>query len=463
MNNIILKTDSYKASHQKQYPVGTNKVFSYIESRGGVFAETLFFGLQMFLMDYLSRLITKKDISEAESFFVSHGLPFNTEGWNHIVNDHYGVLPLKIRAVPEGSIVPTNNVLVTVENTCGKCFWVPSYIETALLRGVWYPTTVATISYHARRIIIEYLRRTSDKDPVAESLFKLHDFGARGVSSGESAKIGGAAHLVNFMGSDTVEGVLAANHYYKEKMSGFSIPASEHSTMTSWGKDGELEAFRNMLYQFGGSGKMLAVVSDSYDIYNAVKSHWGETLKQDAIDSGSVVVIRPDSGHPPKIVNDILGILYDSFGGTTNSKGCKILHPSVRVIQGDGCDLDMIETILKTMQANQWSAENITFGMGGGLLQHCNRDTLQFAMKTSYVEVNGIGMNVFKAPVTDPGKKSKTGLLTLIKDNLGYQTKDPSMGINSDLDVMEDVYCHGSMYERSTLEDIRKRVNNNKW
>ena len=261
MRNLILNTDSYKMSHFAQYPQGAEYVSSYIESRGGVYPETVFFGLQAFVKEYLTRPISQADIDEADAVCTVHGVPFNREGWEYILNEYQGYLPLEIEAAPEGAVIPTGNVMVQVTNTDPKCAWLTSYIETALLRAVWYPTTVATVSRACRDIITRYMEET------AESLdglpFKLHDFGARGASSEEAAALGGAAHLVNFMGTDTLSGIMAARRYYNADMAGFSIPAAEHSTITSWGRDGETAAYANMIQQLGGEGRLVAVVSDS--------------------------------------------------------------------------------------------------------------------------------------------------------------------------------------------------------
>ena len=195
LDNLILNTDSYKASHWLQYPPGTEATFFYVESRGGRYDRTLFFGLQAILKEYLARPLTAADIEEARDFFAAHGEPFNEAGWRHILEAHGGRLPLRIRAVPEGSVVPTHQALATIESTDPQAFWLPSYIETLLLR-LWYPVTVATLSWHLRRLIHGFLAQTCD-DPDGQIAFKLHDFGARGVSSAESAGLGGAAHLVN--------------------------------------------------------------------------------------------------------------------------------------------------------------------------------------------------------------------------------------------------------------------------
>lgn len=234
MSNLLLDTDSYKASHFLQYPPGTEYMFSYIESRGGKYDKTVFFGLQYLLKQYLSKPITQENVDEAATFFNLHGVPFPKEQWEYILNKHNGYLPIRIKSVVEGSLVPTNNILVSVESLDPEVFWVVGWLETLLLR-IWYPVTVSTRSYHARQLIYKYLIKTAD-NPQEEIWFKLHDFGSRGVSSTESAGIGGMSHLVNFKGSDTVQGISVANRYYNHDMAGVSIPASEHSVSSSYNK-----------------------------------------------------------------------------------------------------------------------------------------------------------------------------------------------------------------------------------
>jgi len=409
--NPILNTDSYKASHYLQYPPQASAMFSYIESRGGCYDRTLFFGLQMLLKEYLCRPVTHAMIDEAKAFFAAHGEPFNEAGWRYIVAQYDGYLPVRIRAVAEGSVVPAHNVLVTVECEDPEVFWLGSYLETMLLR-VWYPVTVATQSWHLRKTIRRYLQKTSDD--LTQLPFKLHDFGARGVSSAESSAIGGAAHLVSFMGSDTVLGVVAANQFYNEPMAAFSVPAAEHSTITAWGREGETDAYRNMLRQFGKEGAIVSVVSDSYDLFAALDL-WGTQLKQAVIDSGATLVIRPDSGDPLTIVLQTLRALDASFGSTLNSKGYRVLN-HVRVIQGDGVNAQSIEAILAAIDEAGYAADNLVFGMGGALLQQVNRDTQRFAMKCSAIRVGATWQGVCKDPVTDAGKRSKKGRLTLLRN-----------------------------------------------
>ena len=454
MSNMILNTDSYKTSHWVQYPEGTEGVFSYIESRGGEYEQTVVFGLQIFLKKFLVKQITNEDIKQAKSVLSAHGVPFNEEGWQYIVDEHDGYLPVKIKAVPEGTVVPVKNVICTIENTDPKVYWLTSYLETALLRAMWYPTTVATVSWRIKQIIKQYLLDTgADLDMLD---FKLHDFGSRGVSSQESAEIGGAAHLVNFQGTDTIVGALCAMEYYNSEMPGFSIPAAEHSTITSWGKDNEVEAYRNMLNQYKDGG-ILAVVSDSYDIYKAVIELWGEELRQEVIDSGAMVVIRPDSGDPVTVVGNVLQLLADKFGYTVNKLGYKLLN-HVRVIQGDGINEYSIRLILEEAKRREFSADNLVFGMGGALLQQMDRDTQQWAMKCSAMKINGKWQDVFKSPITDKAKFSKRGRLTLVKDENNIYSTIPE-GFEGDREViLQTVFENGVLVNEQTFAEIRERA-----
>lgn len=457
--NLILNTDSYKTSHWLQYPPGTEAASFYVESRGGRHDRTLFFGLQAILKEYLSRPLTRADMSEARDILTAHGVPFNDAGWRHIIDGNDGRLPLRIRAVPEGSVVPVHNALVTIENTDPAAFWLPSYLETLLLR-LWYPVTVATISWHMRQLIGGYLERTSD-DPAGQLPFKLHDFGARGVSSVESAGLGGMAHLVNFLGTDTLSGLLAAREYYGAGIAGFSIPAAEHSTITSWGREHEVDAYRNMLLKFAHPGKIVAVVSDSYDIFHAIREHWGKTLRDEVIASGATIVIRPDSGPPVEIVEACLALLDEAFGSTVNSKGYKVLN-HVRVIQGDGIDAQTLEAILARVVARGFSVDNVAFGMGGGLLQRVNRDTQKFALKCSAVQVRGEWRDVYKEPATDPRKASKRGRQMLYRHARSGEFRTAAEGELTAAggwhEALETVWENGEFTREWSFEEVRSEA-----
>lgn len=454
-DNLILDTDSYKSSHFLQYPQGTTRLFSYLESRGGKYPATRFFGLQYLLDRYLTRRITAEMVEEARTLIEAHGEPFPYDGWMRIVNVHGGSLPLEIRAVPEGSVVPIHNILLSCTNTDPELPWLVGWFETMLMR-VWYPTTVATQSYFIREIIRAALEKTSDR--AAEELpFKLHDFGSRGVSSRESAGIGGLAHLINFQGSDTLEALRVGRNHYDSDIAAFSIPAAEHSTITSWGKEHEVDAYRNMIARFSKPGSVYAVVSDSYDLKNAINQLWGEELRQQVIESGGTLVVRPDSGEPPAMVRLAVNALAAKYGTTTNSKGYKVLN-HVRVIQGDGIDEQTIRQILGNLDVDGYSAENVAFGMGGALLQKVDRDTQRFAYKASAGLIDGAYRGIYKDPVTDPGKRSKDGVLDLVQEGgrmvtKAYKTFDTDFPGS----LMRTVYRDGELLVRDTLEDVRGR------
>jgi nicotinamide phosphoribosyltransferase len=447
-HNIILNSDSYKYSMFNQYPEGTETVYSYIESRGGKWPSTVFFGLQAFIKEYLLEPITQEDIDIAEQIITAHGEPFYREGWEYILNAHNGFLPVNIKAVPEGTVVPVKNVLATIENTDPKCFWLTTFLETALLRAIWYPTSVATNSYESKKIILKWLEKNGDDNDID---FKLHDFGARGVSSLESSALGGAAHLVNFCGTDNVASLVLLTRWYGVGCAGFSVPAMEHSTVTSWGRDSEVESYRNMIRK--NPNGVVSIVSDSYNIYQACEM-FGTVLKQDIIDNNVQLVVRPDSGVPAIIVSECLFMLDQYFGHTVNDKGYKVLN-TVRVLQGDGITGESIDLILKYADSRGYSADNILFGQGGALLQQLDRDTQKWAMKCSAIKVNGTWREVFKDPITDPGKTSKKGRVTLYKREDGTYYSGLEDWPLSELKV---VFENGKLFNEITFDQVRENA-----
>ena len=458
--NRIIDTDSYKSSHWLQYPPNTTRAFFYLESRGSErdYTETVFFGLQYSLKNYFLAPFTQGAVEEAREVITKHGLPFNYDGWTNLIKKYNGKLPLRIRAVAEGSVVPLHNVLMTVETTDDEFAWLGSWFESQLMR-IWYPITVATQSFYIKRDVYRFLQETAD-EADAEILFKVHDFGSRGVSSQETAAIGGAAHLVNFLGSDTMASLLLHRKFYNCEMAGFSIPAAEHSTITSWGRENEVEAYRNMLRNFAKPNALVAVVSDSWNIYNAVEKIWGEQLKQEVIDSGATIIIRPDSGEPIEVVSRVAYLLAEKFGVDANSKGYKVLK-NVRIIQGDGVNEQSIHQILQRLKDEGFSASNIAFGIGGSLLQKINRDTLRFAYKCSAIVVNGKLRDVYKQPITDSGKNSKRGRLDLIKDENGaYKTVklEDAETLSAENSQLRTVFDNSELLIDDNLDEIRKRA-----
>jgi nicotinamide phosphoribosyltransferase len=451
--SIVCNTDLYKYSQPYQYPKNTQAIFSYIASRGGDWDQSVFFGLQMFLKEYLEPRVTTEDIDYAQELIPAHGLPFYRDLWDYIVDAHDGKLPLKIRAVPEGTVVPTKNVLVTIEPTDQNCWWLVDHVESPLLRGVWYPTTVCTNSYLSKAIIKEYLEETGSPELLST---RLSDFGLRGVSSFESSGIGGVAHLVHFDGTDNVNGSQYARHFYNRKLTGLeSIPAMQHSTVTSWGREAEVDSYRNMLSLFGFPKAVIACVSDSYNIYEACENLWGDQLREEVINSGAIVVVRSDSGDPTVVLLKCLEILDKKFGHTVNSKGYKVLN-NVRLFQSDGIKHDLISRILYLFKAAGFSTDNIAFGQGGALLQQLDRDTQKEAMKGSAIMINGIWYEMYKDPITDPGKSSFRGRLDLFQTDDGvFTAKEGSFNYPS---ALRNVFENGDLYHVEDMDTIKARV-----
>ena len=455
MNKFIFRTDSYKVTHWPVYPSGTEYLYSYLESRGGLFSETVMFGTEIYLRKYLTTVITQDMVDYAAERFILHfgdAKLFNRAGWEYIVNEKKGILPLKICAAPEGLVVPTRNVLLTITNTDPKCAWLVNYVESLLLK-LWYPITVATLSREIKKVI----KRGLDETGTPAALpFALNDFGYRGVESEESAEIGGAAHLVNFMGTDNLMACELAYDLYGATMAGHSVPSTEHSVMTARGENGEVEQMKRFLETFKDSTvPVIACVSDSYDIFRACAEYWGGQLKnQVKALTNKMLVVRPDSGDPSTIVRQVVETLDKAFGHTVNDKGFKVLN-NVRVIQGDGITLESIKRIIDELIIRGWSIDNIVFGMGGALLQQVNRDTQKFAIKASSITINGKISDIYKDPITDNGKRSKRGRFKLVYQDGVLTTVDNHTG---GMDQLVTVYEDGQILNSPTFADIRKRA-----
>jgi nicotinamide phosphoribosyltransferase len=471
--NIILLSDSYKVGHHAMYPEGTQNIYSYLESRKGAkFPETVFFGLQVYLKKYfVGKVVTQADIDEAKEFCKAHFLGmdfFNIDMWQYIVDFHDGKLPLRITAVREGTPVPVSNVLMTVEVTDetinprtkrAYCAPLTNFFET-ILTHVWHPSNVATIS----RDIKKHLKAAFDKT-VPDNLgwlceFMLHDFGFRGVSSIESAGLGGAGHLVNFQGTDTMLAVTYAQRYYGTKdMVGFSVAAAEHSIMTAEGKEGEFNVIERLIKEYPAG--ILSMPTDSYNTAEAIKAYG--TIFKDAIlgrKEGAKFVARPDS---PRFEGDtpaaqilwIVKELEKYFGSTKNEKGYIMLHPKVGVIYGDGLSREEIVEAINTLVENGYAASNCVFGMGGGLLQKHNRDTQRNAFKSSAQKRDGVWHKIYKEP-TDKTKASKRGRLALVKNENGYTTVPEDEAALFGGNLLEVVFENGVLVRDMTWGQVRE-------
>ncbi|PKZ64137.1 nicotinate phosphoribosyltransferase [Gordonia terrae] len=450
--NMIVNVDSYKNTHHSMYPAGTEYVSSYIESRGGAYPASLFVGLQAFLREYLMHPLTVEDVHEAENVHRAMNVPFNRNIWIDLINDHNGFLPIAIEAVPEGSVVPTRNVLVQVINTDPRYPWLPSFIETALLRAVWYPTSVATISWNIKQNLRELFERTSDFPQLLRGY--LHDYGARGVSSHESAAIGGLAHLVNFDQSDTVPGYIAARQWYNASAPNGTSAFQEHTNTIAFGPENEANTFRALLANttVGVAG----LLCDTYDHENAVRNIVGKELHDEVASFPGLVVIRCDSGDPVQVPADTIEWLMEDFGSTDNSKGFRQLPPNIRVVQGDGLTPASHAALYAELEHRGIAADNLICGMGGGLLQRVNRDTLNFGMKASAICVSGSWRGIQKSPKGDPMKRSKAGRLALIHVDGDYKTVARET-IPADENVLVPVFRNGKLLRMWDFEELKAR------
>jgi nicotinamide phosphoribosyltransferase len=474
--NLILMGDAYKYSHHKFYTDGLTKMVSYLESRGGKFQETVMFGLQYIIKKYFTGEVLSAYMAEeaeeklnGENGVFGKGGSFSKEKWMRLIEKHGGKLPIRIKAVPEGTVVPVKNVLMMIENTDDEFPWLVGFLETLLLQ-VWYPITVATLSREVKKVVVENLEKTGTAPELIPAVvqFVLNDFGFRGVSSVESASIGGAAHLVNFMGSDNIMGSDMLIKFYNTKiMYGKSIDATEHSIMTMKGEKGELEMMKRVLLK--SPTGIVACVSDSFNIFRACAEYWGTELRDIILSRQGVLVIRPDSGDPVATLREVFRILFEKFGFTINTKGYKVLPPQVRVIQGDGVNYDSIKDMYRVLAEDGIAAENLVLGMGGKLLQAgLDRDTQNFAVKACYAIINGVGFDIVKSP-TEMGadgkikvsfKKSKKGLLKLVKTSDGgyYTMTSNEAGFAEAKCELVVIFENGELLVDENIEAIRKRA-----
>lgn len=467
--STLAKSDSYKYGHFYQNRPDTEYISSYVESRGCEdgrgWNEMVVAGIPYLTETFLTRpLVTPDSLKRMAKRVPQHGVTFNEQGWTDLLRIHNGMPPLKIQALEEGSVVPLHTPMFQMVNTDKRFQWVGPWMETHVLRSLWYPTTVATLSFHCKRTIKKYMLETAGHIDGLD--FMLHDFGSRGVSSSESAMIGGLAHLYNFSGSDTFEAVELANKLLREDMAAYSVDAAEHSTITSFGGPAfEVDAYEHMLDSNAHrENAIISVVSDSYDLWNAIDNLWGDKLK-DKVDAlagrGNRLVVRPDSGDPLTVPVRAVERLMAKFGSTTNAKGYRVLPAHIRVLQGDGINQQSIATILENAKQAGLSAENFVFGMGGELLQKVNRDTLKFAMKTSAAKGrnfnNGEWYDVYKDPVDDKGKTSKRGRLAVVNDG-GIKTVREGE-LNGRDNLLKDIVFNGMSNYRPSLPAIRTRIN----
>lgn len=513
--NPLLMCDAYKVNHQLMYPKNTTMIYSNFtprKSRMKGVESVVVFGIQHFIKKYLINKF-KTDFFDRplEEVIAEYKFAIDVDT-SHIEALHkLGYLPLKIKALKEGSLCPIGVPMLTVVNTKSEFYWLTNYIETLLSCQLWQPVTSATIAHEYKKLLTKFALETTGNSEGVQ--WQGHDFSMRGMSSVESAILSGMGHLTSFTGSDTIPAIYTLKSSYNASgLIGASVPATEHSVMCMGKKESEIDTFRRLmqLYPTG----ILSVVSDTWNLWDVLTKIL-PTLKDEILARDGKLVIRPDSGDPVDIicgfaedcyqnekgewfelegdqqyseacVKGVIELLWDLFGGTINSKGYKELDPHIGAIYGDSITLDRANEICERLKAKGFTSTNIVLGIGSYTYQYNTRDTFGFAMKATYGEVIKDNRNledpaaedtiepreIFKDPITDDGtKKSKKGLL-----RVGYDWDDTIKKAGDDkipniicLDqqtwkqeskgLLEVVFEDGEIYNQTNLDEIRERIN----
>lgn len=479
--NPFLLTDYYKVGHVFQYPEHTTLVYSNLTARKSRIAGAdamVFFGLQYFVKEYLIDYFNHNFFSQPkEKVIASYKRRIETSigalpTYEHLEKLHdLGYLPIEIKALPEGALVPIRVPALTIVNTKPEFYWLTNFLETILSAATWQACTSATIAYQYRKLLNQYAEETGM--PMEFVQWQGHDFSFRGMSSYESAVLSGMGHLLSFTGTDTIPAIDAFEKYYganaEKELIGGSVAATEHSVMCSGSKDGELETFRRLITEVYPSG-IISIVSDTWDLWK-VCTEYLSALKETVLGRNGKVVIRPDSGDPVKIIcgdpqatteverKGVVELLWDIFGGTITEKGYKLLDDHIGAIYGDSINLQRADAICKGLMKKGFASQ-VVFGIGSYTYQYNTRDTFGMAMKATYVEVNGEGREIFKDPVTDDGtKRSATGLLCVKNENGKYILYDRVSWQEENQSELKTVFKDGKLVKEYSLNEIRTRLN----
>lgn len=480
--NPLLLTDGYKLDHRRQYPEGTTLVYSNWtprKSRIEGVDKVLFFGLQYFIKKYI--------INDFEAYFfsrhkdevvkqyarrINNYLGENQVGTAHIEALHdLGYIPMVFKALPEGTAVPMKVPMFTMYNTKPEFFWLTNYFETLLSAVIWMPCNSATIAHQYRKLLDKYAAETSSQPEFVN--WQGHDFSMRGMAGIEASLVSSMAHLLSFTGTDTVPAINYIEEYYNgnsdNELIGGSVAATEHSVMCMGTTEGEYETFKRLITEVYPKG-IVSIVSDTWDLWKVLTDYLPR-LKDTIINREGKVVIRPDSGDPVDILcgnpngktneekKGVVELLWDTFGGSTNSKGCKELIPQIGAIYGDGITLERAHNICERLKQKGFASTNVVLGLGSFTYQYNTRDTFGFAMKATYGEVNGEGRAIFKDPITDDGtKKSAKGLMKVVKENNTYKLIDQVTWDEERQGELKEVFRDGKLLIDQTFEAIRQSV-----
>lgn len=485
-----LLCDFYKVSHREQYPKGTEVVYSTWtprESRIDGVKEVVAFGFQGFIKKYLIEYFDKhffgrprRIVRDEYERLLKHTLGVANPNSDHVMALYdLGYLPIRIKAVPEGTMVPIRVPMLTIENTnpAGDVFfyWLTNYLETLMSCSLWQPATSATLANEYRRILEDYAEATVGDISCVQ--FQGHDFSMRGMGGLEASAASGAGHLLSFVGTDTIPAICYMEEYYNADVTkglvGTSIPATEHSVMCAHGQD-ELSSYRYLINEVYPNG-FVSIVSDTWDLWKVLDEVIRQ-LKDDIMARDGRVVVRPDSGDPVKIIcgdpesdnplarKGVIEVLWDIFGGTMSDKGYKMLDSHIGAIYGDAITLERCREICEQLKQKGFASSNMVYGIGSFTYQHKTRDTFGFALKSTYVEIDGEGKNIFKDPATDEKKikKSQVGRVVVVDTNEGLQVMDnmadQDLERYAGINMLRTIFEDGTLLVDDTLDEIRYRL-----
>lgn len=480
--NPLLLTDGYKVDHRRQYPEGTTLVYSNWtprKSRIEGVEKVVLFGLQYFIKKYI--------LEDFENYFfkqpkekvvaeyrrrINTYLGENKVGTKHIEDLHdLGYIPMSIKALPEGSMVPIRVPMFTMYNTLPEFFWLTNYFETLVSAVVWMPCTSATIAKEYRKILDKYASETSSIPEFVD--WQGHDFSMRGMAGIEASLISACGHLLSFTGTDTIPAIDILERYYganaEKGLIGGSVAATEHSVMCMGTVEDELGTFKRLICDVYPNG-IVSIVSDTWDLWKVLTEYLPK-LKNEVLNRNGKVVIRPDSGDPVDIIcgnsmgktieekKGVIELLWDTFGGQINSKGYKELDSHIGAIYGDSITVERSIQICQRLKNKGFASTNVILGIGSFTYQYNTRDTFGFAMKATYGEVNGEGREIFKDPITDDGtKKSAKGLIKIELENGEYTLYDQVTWNQEKTGELKEVFRDGNLLIDQSLEEIRKRI-----
>ena len=489
MNPLFL-TDGYKTGHHQQYPKGTTLVYSNFTPRSNKYApkgcdQVVSFGQQM-VMKQIHEAFANEFFSKPKEVVCGEmkrelsmylGTDYDVSHFEALHD--LGYLPIHVRAIPEGTLVPIKVPVLTIYNTHPDFYWITNYLETIISNMLWKPMTSATIAHTYRKVLTSWMEKT-DKERAWFIDWQGHDFSMRGMDSVDAVISSGLGHLASFSGTDSLPAIYGARKFYGETgVVGGSVNATEHSVMCAGGKEDEVETFRRLLATYPTG--ILSVVSDTWDLWKVCTEHV-VTLKEEIMARDGKLVIRPDSGDPVDILcgdisqyryeleegdeylhgpkeKGVVELLWDVFGGTINEQGYKVLDSHIGAIYGDSITIDRANEICERLEAKGFASTNVVLGIGSFTYQYNTRDTFGFAMKATYVEVDGEGRAIFKDPITDDGtKKSATGLLRVTMGEDGYKLVDQQTWAGENATLMHTIYNNGLLTNQTTLTEIRNRL-----